>query len=95
MMSFRRGDDTMVRICIYSLLQVVELLRRLPSPARLQLQRAALYLADDVPGAEAILFEAALDDVTVDIQQNPARELQMLSMQVCAAAAQRHLSCCR
>lgn len=73
------------------MLQVTELLRRLPSPAQLQLRRAALYLADNVPDDETILFEAALDDLTVHVQRDAAEELHLMSMQVCFRIHQRQL----
>ena len=73
------------------LLQVTELLRRLPSPAQLQLRRGAVYLADDVPEDETILFEAALDDLTVRVQRDAAEELHLMSMQVCSRINQRQL----
>lgn len=72
-------------------LQFAELLRRLPPPSRLRLGRAALYLADDSPDAETMLFEAALDDLRVDVTGAAAEGLHKLSMQVCTRICTMHL----
>lgn len=60
-------------------------MRALSTPARLRLRRAAVYLADDSPDTETMLFEAALDDIMVDVAGDVVQGHHQLSLQVCSA----------
>lgn len=64
------------------ILQVADFLRGLPPRAWFRLGRAAAYLADDSSDVETMLFEAALDDLVVNVDGDASKDLRELSMQV-------------